>query len=173
MEKESKPLSRRENLVVQEVKDEILIYDLSESKAFCLNNTSALVWQACDGNKTAGEISESISRKLKSDVSEDIVWLALEQLKKENLLENKSEITGKFTGVSRRDAIRKIGLGSAIALPIVASLVVPTSTMAQASLLAPGSSCTADSQCQSGRCRNPGCNPSGASRVCRTILECP
>ena len=168
-----KPLSRRDNLVVQEVKDEILIYDLNEAKAFCLNKTSALVWQACDGNKSVLEISESVSRKLKSAVSEDIVWLALEQLKKENLLENAGEIKGKFAGVPRREAIRKIGLGSAIALPIVASLVVPTSTMAQSSLLAPGASCTDDSQCQSGRCRNPGCNPTGTSRICRTILECP
>jgi hypothetical protein len=171
MEKENKPLSRRDNLVVQEVKDEILIYDISESKAFCLNKTAALVWQACDGNKSVVEIGESISQKLKSAVNEDIIWLALELLKKGNLLEN--EITGKFAGVSRREAIRKIGLGSAIALPIVASLVVPTSTMAQSSLFAPGVSCTADSQCQSGRCRNPGCNSSGASRICRTILECP
>jgi hypothetical protein len=150
-----------------------LIYDINESKAFCLNKTSALIWQSCDGNKSVGEISESISQKLKSVVNEDIVWLALEQLKKENLLENKNEIEGKFTGVSRREAIRKIGLGSAVALPIVASLVVPTSTMAQASLLAPGASCTDDSQCQSGRCRNPGCNPTGTSRICRTIIECP
>lgn len=173
MERENKPLSRRDNLVVQEVKDEILIYDLDKAKAFCLNKTSALVWQACDGNKSIGEIGESVSRKLKSAVSEDVVWLALEQLKKENLLENGNEIVGRFAGVSRREAIRKIGLGSAVALPIIASLVVPTSTMAQASLLAPGASCTADSQCQSGRCRNPGCNASGASRICRTILECP
>jgi hypothetical protein len=173
MEKEIKPLSRRDNLVVQEVKDEILIYDLNAAKAFCLNKTSALVWQACDGSKSIGEIGESVGKKLKSVVSEDIVWLALEQLKKDNLLENKDEITGKFAGVSRREAIRKIGLGSAVALPIVASLVVPTSTMAQSSLLAPGVICTADAQCQSGRCRNPGCNPSGTSQICRTILECP
>lgn len=173
MEKERKPLSRRDNLVVQEVKDEILIYDLSEHKAVCLNQTAALVWQACDGNNSVVEIGTKIGEKLKSFVGEDIIWLALEKLKRENLLENGNQITGKFAGLSRREAIRKIGLGSAIALPIIASLVVPTSTMAQSSLLAPGVSCTADSQCQSGRCRNPGCNPSGASRVCRTILECP
>jgi len=52
-----KPESRQSGLVIQELGGEILIYDLREDKAFCLNATSALVWQACDGNKTVGEIS--------------------------------------------------------------------------------------------------------------------
>ncbi len=51
------PLGRRDNLVVQEIDGEIMIYDLTDNKVFCLNETSALIWQLCDGNKSALEIS--------------------------------------------------------------------------------------------------------------------
>jgi hypothetical protein len=44
------PISRQNNIVTQEVESELLIYDLVENKAFCLNETSAFVWQNCDGN---------------------------------------------------------------------------------------------------------------------------
>ena len=36
------PLSRQDNIVIQELKDEILIYDL-QNKALCLNQTSATI----------------------------------------------------------------------------------------------------------------------------------
>lgn len=49
MDKENKPKSRRENIVVQEFDDEVLIYDLERDRAFCLNKTSAVVWRACNG----------------------------------------------------------------------------------------------------------------------------
>jgi hypothetical protein len=47
-----KPLARREKLVVQNLGDETLIYDLDENRAYCLNETAARVWQFCDGEKT-------------------------------------------------------------------------------------------------------------------------
>lgn len=119
------PKARKENLVVQELDSEVLIYDLNTNKAFCLNETSTLIWQACNEGKTVAEISKSISKKLNSPVNEDLVWLALDQLKKENLIENKEEIVVDFGGMSRREVIRKVGLATVVALPLVSSLVAP------------------------------------------------
>ena len=59
-------------------------------------------------------------------MSEDLVWFALNQLEKEKLLNEEKEIVNKFEGLSRREVIKKIGLTSMIALPIVASLVAPS-----------------------------------------------
>jgi hypothetical protein len=59
------------------------------------------------------------------------VWLALDQLKKEKLIANGAEVVSKFDGMSRREVIRKVGLGTMIALPVVASLVAPTAANAQ------------------------------------------
>ena len=55
------PLSRQDNIVIQELRDEVLIYDLAKNKALCLNQTSAKVWQECDGTKSVSEISKTLS----------------------------------------------------------------------------------------------------------------
>ena len=110
MNKENKPLGRRDNVVVQEIDGEVLIYDLAKNKAFCLNNTSALVWQSCDGKKTIAEISDWLGKQLKSNVNEDVVWLALDQLSQEGLIVRETKPVSKFAGISRRDVIKKVGL---------------------------------------------------------------
>jgi hypothetical protein len=133
MKNNIKPLSRKDEIVVQELNGEILIYDLSTNKAFCLNETSSLVWEACDGSKSVSEISRLVSRKLNAPANEDLIWLALDQLKKEKLIANSEEVVSHFEGMPRREVIKKVGLASVIALPIVGSLVAPKSAMAQAS----------------------------------------
>lgn len=126
MKEQKKPISRKDNLVVQELDGEVLIYDLDKNKAFCLNETSSLVWQLCDGNKTISEISESMSRKLNQPANEDLVWLAIDQLKKEKLIINGAELPSKFEGMNRREVIKKVGLGTMIALPIVSGMIAPS-----------------------------------------------
>lgn len=114
------------------MKGEVLIYDLGEQRAFCLNETSALVWQACNGKKSVTDIGFELSGKLNSQVNEDLVWLALDQLKNENLIESeKEDFQIDFSGMSRRNVIKKVGLAAIVALPIVTSLVAPTAASAQ------------------------------------------
>lgn len=148
-----KPLARRNEIVIQEMGSEILIYDLRADKAFSLNETSALVWQNCDGGKSISEIAEKMSAELNESVSEDLIWLALERLKKEKLIED--EIVTPFAGISRREVIRRVGTASLIALPIIGTLVAPLATNAQSAGCTTGVSgralgcpCTAISQCQ-------------------------
>lgn len=140
--KEVKPRGRKADIVVQQYGGEVLIYDLTAHKAFSLNETSALVWQACDGTKTIAEISGEISNRLKSPVNEDFVWLALEQLKKENLIENEAELYAPFEGLSRREVIRKVGFASMVALPVISSLVAPTAAQAQSACAVGACRCT-------------------------------
>ena len=136
------PLSRKENIVEQELPNEVLIYDLKENKALCLNETSALVWQLCDGQKSTAEISRIMSEKLKSPVTEDFVWLALERLKKENLLANGESIESNFAGLSRRQVIKKVGFASMIALPLISAIIAPTAANAQSGCIAVGGTTT-------------------------------
>ena len=127
-----KPISRRENIVVQELENEVLIYDLSLNKAFCLNESSAIIWQMCDGKKTISEISRAVGKKLDSNISEEFVWLAIEQFRKDNLLSNDFAgiFESVFAGMTRREVIRKVGFTSMIALPVVASLTAPIAASA-------------------------------------------
>lgn len=160
------PKSRKENLVIQELEGEVLIYDLEKNKAFCLNETSALVWQSCDGNRTIAEISDTVGKQLNSQINDDIVWLALDQLSKENLVDKQVESGNRFNGLSRREVIRRVGLGTMIALPIVTSLVAPSAVYAISVCPAtnpagcptsggsrpPGCACNGGGNCTSGTC---------------------
>ena len=147
------PTARKAGLVVQEVPDEVLVYDLDTNKAHCLNKTAAAVWRFCDGKSSVPEIAKFLSSEMGTKVDDDLVWLAIDQLNESSLLE--AEVEPKFQGQSRRDAIRKIGIASMIALPIVASLVAPKSAMASASCNCRGGG---PIQCATG-CPNNGCDP--------------
>lgn len=125
-----KPLAKTKEILVQELENELLVYDLQTNKAFVLNETSALIFQLCDGTKTIAEISDSMSRKLKTLVSEDFILLALNELKKDGLLEDDAQLNSYFAEFSRREMVRKIGLASMIALPLVSSVVAPSAAMA-------------------------------------------
>jgi hypothetical protein len=124
------PTARKEGLVIQELSDEVLVYDLDCNKAHCLNQTAAFVWKACDGKNSIGEIVNDFEKQTGGKVSEDLIWLAIDQLSEKNLL--KEEMPRKFEGQNRRQVLKKIGLASVIALPIVASLTAPTAALAVA-----------------------------------------
>src|SRR5437868_15389285 len=109
MTPKNNPKARGNELIVQPLEDELLVYDLAIHKAYCLNQTSALVWNLCDGNNSVSDISRKLSGKLKSPVSEDFVWLALNELQKDDLLDDGQEIAVKFDGLSRREISRKVG----------------------------------------------------------------
>lgn len=125
------PVARKEGLVIQETAEEVLVYDLTNNKAHCLNQTAAFVWRSCNGNNSIPEISKLFEREVGSAVHEDLIWLAIDQLNEKNLLD--AELTNGFGGRSRREVIKKIGLAAVVALPIVASLTAPTSALASTS----------------------------------------
>ena len=125
------PVARKTGLVIQEVPDEVLVYDTETNKAHCLNRTAAMVWRSCDGTRSVSDIALHIGSISGEIVSDDFVWLAIDQLNSNDLLEK--EIRADFKGLSRRDVIKRIGLTSMIALPVIASLVAPPTAMAAAS----------------------------------------
>jgi Coenzyme PQQ synthesis protein D (PqqD) len=145
------PLAREEGLVIQELPGELLIYDLNNHKAHCLNQTAAFVWKHCDGKTTVPEIAARLGKEFDASSDEEIVWLALDQFKKTRLLRNSSN----SKQISRRDVMRKAGLAAAVGLPLVTSILAPKA-MAQASCRPRDAACTLDSQCCSGNCRGNG-----------------
>ncbi len=124
------PAARSENLVIQELPEEVLVYDLDTNKAHCLNQTAGFVWKACDGKNSIADIVKSLETQTGNTVSENLVWLAIDQLNERNLLNEK--VSPKFAGESRRQVLKKIGFASVVALPIIASLVAPTAALAVA-----------------------------------------
>lgn len=117
------PIARKNDLVVQETSDEVLVYDLKTSKAHCLNSSAAMIWKSCNGSNTVADIVREFENNGIGSVSEDFVWLAIDQLNEKDLLANNT--VTRFNGFSRRKALKTIGLASAVALPVIASLVAP------------------------------------------------
>jgi hypothetical protein len=132
------PEARQSELVVQEFESETLIYDLRIDKAFCLNESLTTVWRLCSGTNSVAEITDLLNRKMKTPVTDDFVWLALEQLKNHDLLKNSEQLEIDFNGLSRRQIIKKVGLASMIALPVVASVIAPNAAMAASGCVNPG-----------------------------------
>lgn len=157
-----KPIARKNDLVIQETGGEILVYDLRTNKAICLNQTSALVWQNCDGTKDALEIAQEMEKVIGKPVNEDLVWFAVNQLKKENIIENSESLPKEFDGFSRREIIKRFGTASLVAIPVVASLVAPAAAQT-GTCPAPGSPCTpaGNSNVSSSVCCSGICSPQG------------
>lgn len=123
-------LARRQDLVVQELPDEVLLYDLKRHKAHCLNSTAAFVWNHCDGHTTVAEMAKLMAAKWNASVSEDMIWLTLDKLSKANLLEERIVLPPSKGNLSRRDAVRQMGFGALLAVPAVLSLVSPAAAHA-------------------------------------------
>ncbi len=124
------PVARQEGLVIQEMPDEVLVYDLETSKAHCLNGTAAFVWKSCDGKNSVAEIARQFGSESGKPVPEDLVWLAIDQLSENNLLT--AHVKADFKNQTRREVIKKVGLAAVIALPLISSLVAPTAALAVA-----------------------------------------
>jgi hypothetical protein len=120
--------------------DEVLVYDLNTNKAHCLNKSAAAVWKNCDGSNSISDIAAILKNEFKTPVSDDFVWLAIDQLGKDELLEQK--LTAPTNGLTRREAMRRVALASLVALPVVASLTAPTAAQAASVCQSLNQSCT-------------------------------
>ncbi len=148
------PQARAEKLLVQELGDELLVYDLERDKAHCLNRTAALIWQHCDGHTTLPELAQHVNAELKTEAGAEIVGLALKQLSQRHLLDKEAAWIER--AVSRRALLLRLGI-LAVALPLVTTIVAPTALAAASCGVA----------CSMGSC------PSGCTccvdNICRAI----
>jgi hypothetical protein len=139
---QTKPIGLKNNILVQELERELLVYDLTRDKVFCLNETSSIVWNSCDGNNSVEDIRQNLSVQLKTEISEEMIWLTLDKLKSEQLLSNYEEFDINFNGLSRRQVIKKVGLSTMVALPLISAIVSPTAVAAQSgALVCPNANC--------------------------------
>jgi hypothetical protein len=118
------PRARTKDLVIRELGDETLVYDLVSDKAHCLNQSAALVWKSCDGKTTAEKAARALSEKFGAPVDKEVVWLAIDQLRRFDLVES-HEPTVPVRSVSRRSLVLKYA-PAVLALPVVMSIVAPT-----------------------------------------------
>lgn len=147
----NKPKSRNENIVVQEMNKELLIYDLNINKAFCLNETSKIIWELSDGTRSISAIAANLQSKLKQNINEEFVLLALKLMRKDDLLETDFSFSTAFNSLSRRQMVKKVGLATMAALPLVISVTAPKAAQAASDLCA-GKICNDNNRCTIDSC---------------------
>jgi Coenzyme PQQ synthesis protein D (PqqD) len=119
------PCKRCDALLVEEVIDELLIYDQRSDQAHCLNRTAAAIWRACDGSASIGSVAATVTEALGNPCDEQLVCYTLEQLHERNLLEIDSAPPPEIA--SRREVIRRLGMGAIL----ITTILAPTAAMAQ------------------------------------------
>lgn len=149
------PKARQIGVVVEKLEGEVLVYDLETHKAHCLNPVAGLVWQHCDGQTTVPQLMRLAQQEMAAPVDEAVIWLALDQLGKAHLLDERVTRPAHMQ-FSRRELMRTAGAVAAAAL--VTSIVAPTAAQAMTGL-ANGQSCTSSMQCISGNCASNVCAP--------------
>ncbi len=122
------PLARDEGLVLEELADELLVYDLDVDYAHCLGVQATRVWRRCDGATPASEVA----RELGFDNGD--VARALEELARcELLAPSAGNGNGAGSGYTRRDfgvRVTKVGAVAA-SVPLIVSIMAPTAAHAQ------------------------------------------
>ncbi len=167
---EFRPKARTEGIVIKEVDNEVLVYDRQRDKAHCLNLSAGALWRLCDGNTNPLQLAKSLEKATGSKVDESVIWLGLKDLRRNHLLEDNLLWPEQMTtpmGMSRREAVKRIGLGAAIGVPMVISIAAPTAVQAAASCKDRCKPCQTGSECCSGVCSSPpptGCG--GGPRRC-------
>lgn len=151
-----KPVARRDGLLTRELPDELLVYDRDGHRAHCLNRTAAAVFRNADGTRTPADLALLLAPEATPAVGESVVAEALDRLAEAGLLED----VPAPTGWSRRAVVRRVGLGAAVLLPAVASIVVPTPAEAAATCIC---DCT-------GQPNDTPCSTTGAS-VCTNTCQ--
>jgi coenzyme PQQ synthesis protein D (PqqD) len=145
------PLARKEELLIERLSDEVLVYDLARKKAHCLNQAAALIWDHCDGKTSVAEMAGILSVSLNAPVDEELVWFGLREIGRKHLLEEPVMMPGLELKASRRELIRKIGL--AISVPLVVSVLAPKASAINSGCL--NRFCASNADCITG-C--PTCN---------------
>jgi hypothetical protein len=159
------PHAREDKLVVRELPDEVLVYDLYRHQAHCLNRTAALVWRHCDGHTTVAEMALLLEKELECPADEAMVWLALDRLGRAHLLREPASPSDFAARYTRREVMRKMGMIGAVTLvPMVKSIV--------AHAAASGGSCLPSNGCVGAvnLCRP--CGPPNCTRRCDANGNC-
>ncbi len=99
------PRAREDNLIVEPVGDELLVYDRDRHQAHCLSRATAFIWRRCDGEHSAKELTRILGAELEIHVAERIVWRTLEALDRVGLFRERLPVPREIADRSQLTAV--------------------------------------------------------------------
>src|SRR5262245_59882881 len=115
---------------VEQLGDELCIYDWKRHQVHTLNATATALWRHCDGETTIPEMVDRLGEEWNTANSEPLVELGISQLTAARLLQGGVTRRAERSGLSRRDLIRRLG-PAAVLIPVITSITAPTPLEAQ------------------------------------------
>ncbi|WP_254172998.1 PqqD family peptide modification chaperone [Planktothrix pseudagardhii] len=127
------PVARTENLLLQDIGNELIIYDQDNNSSHCLTPLAVRVWELSNGQNTVNDIARKLEKEFNLPGNSDVdmrglVWLTLEELERYSLIKEylRQPATNVIAGMSRRQAIKTATLVGGFAIgsmfPAVKSL---------------------------------------------------
>ena len=147
------PKARNHELLIREVDDETLVYDLKTDKASCLNDLTTSVWNACDGKTSIESILDKLRRADYRHSNINLIWVAIDQLEQAGLLEEPISPEWNKNRTSRREMFRMLGKGVIGALPVISTISIQPAIAQVSGPCSPKHGpCSSNSDCCSNRC---------------------
>ncbi|NOY99817.1 MAG: PqqD family peptide modification chaperone [Chloroflexi bacterium] len=114
---------KSQTLHVENVGEELSVYDWQRQQMHSLNPTAASVFELCDGETSPEEMAENL------DAPKELIWQSLGELEKAKLLEVEAEKPSWHEqSISRRQFLK---VGSAVAAAAIVSIMLPSPAAAQ------------------------------------------
>jgi hypothetical protein len=161
------PVARTEKLLIQEVGNELVVYDQETNASHCLTPVAASVWHHCNGQNTVEEIAQLLEQELNiaADSGVDVrglVYLTLEELQRYRLIKQYVREPVVVSTISRRKMVKTATLVGGFAIgsmfPLVKSIMAPEPAMAVSQVdtnLCKGVVCPDGETCFNGFCGDP------------------
>jgi hypothetical protein len=126
------PEARNDLLLIQEVGNELVVYDEERHLAHRLSRTAALVWRHCDGKHSVEDLTARLRKELGPSADEDLVRLALDRLEKAHLLVDQLVWPAEEAPPTRRRVLARLKqTAAALLVPAILTIVAPAPSLAQ------------------------------------------
>ena len=117
------PVAREDDLLVEELDSELLIYDRKTDRAHSLGAAATRVWRACDGSRDPQAIATATGDDLET------VNRALDLLRDCSLLDGQAPAAENGGGMTRRTLTFRAA-AAAVSAPLIVSIAAPTAMAA-------------------------------------------
>jgi hypothetical protein len=168
------PAARTDQLLVETIDDETVVYDLESKEAHCLKGLASFVFANADGRTSAQDLEQRAADALGAPVSAADVQDAIHQLDTCALLDTPLLVRD---GLSRRDVVRKAGYVGAAAVggTLITSILAPTAAMAASNVVTGCIGCGKNHDCTSNHCcqDSKGCNQGCCVEKDNSCHSCP